>query len=119
MAQTLKLDFDRFKVGEMAFIEETLNERFAAYLARKDTNVRFNDVIEQFNMDDDFKPRLDLSQGVILQVMAWVQLRRENPDGTWEEAGEFEMAPHDPKETSEVPTTTEPTVTPPDDSPSV
>jgi hypothetical protein len=83
----LNIDFDALTVGEIDFIEDTLNEKLRSVLG--DRIVTFKDVVSQFG--EDAKPTFPIPQGKILRVMGWLQLRKSDPKATWEQAGELEF----------------------------
>lgn len=85
--KTLKIDFNTLSVGEIDFIEDTLNDKCRSLLG--DKVVSFSDVVEQFQ--EDTKPRITIPQGKIMRTLAWLQLRKDDPDATWEQAGELQL----------------------------
>lgn len=77
MSDELNIDLGELKVREVEEIEELLGE----------------------SIDTAFKR----SKGKAMRAIGWVTVRRENPDFTWEEAGELvvKFAQPDPTEASD------------------
>jgi hypothetical protein len=88
MAEALNIDFDALTVGEVDFLEDTLNEKLRPLLG--DRIITFQDVLANFRDGGD-GAGLKIPQGKILRTMAWMQLRKTNPDATWEDAGALEL----------------------------
>lgn len=95
----LHFDLDDLDVGEITFLELTLNQKLREFLPDSEI-ITFNDVVAQFSP----KAREALGAagvkcptGLILQTVGLLQLRRDNPAATWEDAGKLKVEVEAPK----------------------
>lgn len=100
MTETLTFDFDNMKVGEISLFELTIITKMREHdLLEPGVIPTFDDVMVGFRHQrgNEIAPRVYVPMGFIMQAAGLVQLRRSNPDATWEEAGQMEMEVRPPK----------------------